>query len=137
MQLFIVAQSITQILDTYRATVLLMFVECDLPAALMRVVANNNDKHNTTRATVLLGELLDLGRRILPHCHARRLQAMPSLVSVITSGDASPEQRARAQLAASHLTKLHQFKEDYAGAMSRAAETLGVSARHIDVQSDT
>ncbi|KAL4617283.1 rapamycin-insensitive companion of mTOR-like isoform X2 [Arapaima gigas] len=98
------------LLDNYLALVLSAFISYGLLEGLIEVITSCND-HISVQATILLGELLHMGSRILPQSYSHHLHCLPTLMNLAGSFNSSPEKRLRASAAVNNLKQFHEKKK--------------------------
>lgn len=64
----------------YTCLLLAILLHCNLLENLFKVLIDNEDTGNTRRATLLIGELIDLGSNILPQDMLLKLMTFPGLM---------------------------------------------------------
>ncbi|GAA5864925.1 hypothetical protein JCM8547_004239 [Rhodosporidiobolus lusitaniae] len=87
----------TNLLDQYKAILLLVFVEAGLVEALASLAAAPKDPTTSKKVSLLIAEILELGNRVLPPQHAVRLQALPRLFALTSSFDTSDARLAASE----------------------------------------
>ncbi|XP_035698302.1 rapamycin-insensitive companion of mTOR-like [Branchiostoma floridae] len=100
----------TNLIENYLGLVLSAFLNAGLLESLVEVI-RSSDNHNSVRATVLLGELLHMANRLLPHECGQHSHCLPSLVNLAASFDVSAQERQRASTAVMCLNRLHELKK--------------------------
>ena len=65
----------TNLVDQFVAVLLLVFIDVGLLEALVELVQGGGNKYNINRSTQLIGELIELGNRLLPIQFATKIQA--------------------------------------------------------------
>jgi len=111
------------LLDNYIAALLIAFLDCGLVEGLIELVilkpvdAQQNDavpnidmermsRVTSTKAQILLGEILHLSNTLFPHGLRAKLQSLPNLVSQAGSFSNDSSIRSRAS---STISNLHQY----------------------------
>ncbi|KAL7420859.1 hypothetical protein Q5752_004812 [Cryptotrichosporon argae] len=94
------------LVDQYVAFLLAVFVEAGLLEALVALIREDTGALNR-KATLLLGETLQLANRILPLQYAARLQALPQLFNGVADF-ANPGERNAALSALSSIDSLNR-----------------------------
>ncbi|XP_051967388.1 rapamycin-insensitive companion of mTOR [Xyrauchen texanus] len=103
------ARSRPDLMDNYLALLLSAFINSGLLEGLVEVVTSSDEKI-AVRATILLGELLQMANTILPHSHSHHLHCLPTLINMAASFDIAQEKRLRASAAVNHLKRFHEKK---------------------------
>ncbi|KAI9208047.1 Rapamycin-insensitive companion of mTOR, N-term-domain-containing protein [Polychytrium aggregatum] len=132
------SQDESNLVDMYMTMLLTAFIEVGVLEALIEVIKSSAGKAISTRATILIGQILALAHRLLPASVAIRIQSLSSLFQVASDfGD--EKQRYRATLALSHMDRFLQNKdkllnmsedsrrshhEEYGAASSRQLEDM-------------
>ncbi|KNC51424.1 pianissimo A [Thecamonas trahens ATCC 50062] len=93
--------------DAYMAALLVGFVSAGLVEALVSL-GICDDRELAVQVTILLGELLHMANKILPHGQCAQLQTLPSLVATAAEfrNQDDPFERSRANTL---LSSLHEF----------------------------
>ncbi|WRT70894.1 uncharacterized protein IL334_007893 [Kwoniella shivajii] len=99
------AQGLT-LVDHYVALLLSIFLEAGLLEALVAVIEEDNSTLNR-KATLLLGEVLQMANRVLPLKFAAQLQSLPQLFSEATDFK-NPGERMAALSALSSIDSLNR-----------------------------
>ncbi|KAJ3087070.1 hypothetical protein HK102_011873 [Quaeritorhiza haematococci] len=106
---FVVPRERMNLLDSYLTIILIAFVDVGLLETLIHVI-QESDKYITIRATILVGEILELCNRLLPGSYGVKINSLPSLFRVASDFD-DETRRHHATLALSHIDNLHKNKE--------------------------
>ncbi|XP_070780329.1 LOW QUALITY PROTEIN: rapamycin-insensitive companion of mTOR-like [Enoplosus armatus] len=104
------SRSRPDLMDNYLALVLSAFIKSGLLEGLVEVITSGDDA-TSTRATILVGELLHMANTILPHSHSHHLHCLPTLMNMAASFDIAPEKRLRASAAVNYLKRFHEKKK--------------------------
>ncbi|KAI9140964.1 Rapamycin-insensitive companion of mTOR, N-term-domain-containing protein [Paraphysoderma sedebokerense] len=97
------------LLDHYTAMLLLIFVEGGLLEALIDLIGTS-EKSVATRATILVGEIIDLCNRLLPASVGLKVQSLPGLFKLASSFKDDTARHAAIN-ALSHIDNLPRTKE--------------------------
>ncbi|KAK9458200.1 Rapamycin-insensitive companion of mTOR, N-term-domain-containing protein [Dipodascopsis uninucleata] len=67
--------------EHYTSIILALFIDIDLLTFLVNVIEENTDLVNSRKATLLLGEIIGLASKILPHQYSKKTQVLGPLFS--------------------------------------------------------
>jgi rapamycin-insensitive companion of mTOR len=104
-----VSRSRINLFDNYLSIMLYILVSYGVVEALVQVIITTKTTmfSNSIRATILLGEILHLSSRLLPHEVYRKCHALPDLVNAATCSSHSMEVRGIASTAIAALQRMH------------------------------
>ncbi|XP_057305998.1 rapamycin-insensitive companion of mTOR-like isoform X2 [Hydractinia symbiolongicarpus] len=98
------------LIEGYLSLVLCAFIEAGILQSLVQVITTSDD-FICIRGSILLGELLDMANMLLPPSYSANTHCLPSLMSLATNLDKTPEERGKASAAVGYLDQLHQMKK--------------------------
>ena len=102
------------LVDQYLTMILIVFIEAGLLEALIEVIQESlGNKSIITRATILVGEILELSNKLLPTSYGIKIQSLPSLFK-LASDFKDENGRLKATIALTHIDNLHKNKEKLA-----------------------
>ncbi|ORX85670.1 hypothetical protein BCR32DRAFT_229549 [Anaeromyces robustus] len=104
----ILTSSKNNIFNYYLSILLMAFIESNIFEVLIHLI-QQDQKVISTKAKVLVGELLDLSNRLLPISYIIDLHALPNLFTIAV--DFNDEQRHEAIEAIFHIDNLRRKKE--------------------------
>jgi hypothetical protein len=104
----IITSTKNNIFNYYLSILLMAFIESNIFEVLIHLI-QQDQKVISSKAKVLIGELLDLSNRLLPVSYIIELHALPNLFA--TAVDFNDEQRHEATEAIFHIDNLRKKKE--------------------------
>lgn len=114
-----------KMLDHHLSIILIIFIESDVLMALIDMV-KSDDIYMSRKATLLIGEILQLSTRLLPILMAIQVQSLPKLFTLASSFD-DEQVRHNATAALAHIDRLTRARTRYmsSGAPSSLASYKG------------
>lgn len=109
-----------KMLDHHLSIILIIFIESDILMALIDMV-KSDDIYMSRKATLLIGEILQLSTRLLPILLAIQVQSLPKLFTLASNFD-DEQVRHNATAALAHIDRLTRARTRYA--TSNATSTL-------------
>ncbi|GAA5806120.1 hypothetical protein HPULCUR_011649 [Helicostylum pulchrum] len=109
-----------KMLDHHLSIIIIIFIESDILMALIDMV-KSDDIFMSRKATLLIGEILQLSTRLLPILMAIQVQSLPKLFSLASNFD-DEQVRHNATAALAHIDRLTRARTRYA--TSNATSTL-------------
>ncbi|XP_074640196.1 rapamycin-insensitive companion of mTOR-like isoform X2 [Tubulanus polymorphus] len=98
------------LVENHLALLLLSFITARLLESLVEVITTS-EPQVAVRATILLGELLKLANKCLPHDCRQHTQTLPSLINLATATDIAANIRNRASTAVNCLNTMHSLSK--------------------------
>ena len=97
------------LMDHYLALLLVVFIDADLLEALVTIIQESKKSDLITRATILVGELLQLCSKLLPASYCVKVQCLPRLFALAASFN---DENSR-NLGSSTLSKIQRLATEY------------------------
>ncbi|ORX62115.1 hypothetical protein DM01DRAFT_1298682 [Hesseltinella vesiculosa] len=111
-------------LDQHLSVVLIIFIEADILSALIDLV-KSDDVYLSRKATLLIGEILQLSTRLLPMLMASQVQSLPKLFALASNFD-DELVRHNATAALAHIDRLTRARARYAAVASATQRQQGL-----------
>lgn len=109
-----------KMLDHHLSIIIIIFIESDILMALIDMV-KSDDIYMSRKATLLIGEILQLSTRLLPILMAIQVQSLPKLFTLASNFD-DEQVRHNATAALAHIDRLTRARTRYVA--SNATSTL-------------
>ncbi|ORZ19033.1 Rapamycin-insensitive companion of mTOR, N-term-domain-containing protein [Absidia repens] len=103
-------------MDQHLSIILIIFIESDILMALIDMV-KSDDVYISRKATLLIGEILQLSTRLLPILMAIQVQSLPKLFALASNFD-DELVRHNATAALAHIDRLTRVRARYATSSS-------------------
>ncbi|KAG0172866.1 hypothetical protein DFQ28_009870 [Apophysomyces sp. BC1034] len=100
-----------KLLDHHLSIILIIFIESDILMALIDMV-KSDDVYISRKATLLIGEILQLSTRLLPILMSIQVQSMPKLFALASNFE-DEQVRHNATAALAHIDKLTRTRARY------------------------
>ncbi|KAI8088648.1 Rapamycin-insensitive companion of mTOR, N-term-domain-containing protein [Halteromyces radiatus] len=105
-----------KMMDQHLSIVLIIFIESDILMALIDMV-KSDDVYISRKATLLIGEILQLSTRLLPILMGIQIQSLPKLFALASNFD-DELVRHNATAALAHIDRLTRARARYAASSS-------------------
>lgn len=119
-----VSKNRLDLFENYLSLVLHSLIIYGLPQALIVVITKPKEVSNSTRASILLGYVLNLSSRLLPLEIAQKCHSLPDLLNTATSNLASFSERNLAAAAITFLDRMKLIKKPGSGTISLYLEHI-------------
>ncbi|OUM61326.1 hypothetical protein PIROE2DRAFT_45313 [Piromyces sp. E2] len=119
----------TNIFNYYLSILLMAFIESNIFEVLIHLI-QQDQKVISSKAKVLIGELLDLSNRLLPVDYIIDLHALPKLFAIAV--DFNDQQRHEATEAILHIDNLRKKKEKVVIVTTMDNKKIGRTQRQIE-----
>ncbi|OAD74296.1 hypothetical protein PHYBLDRAFT_111901, partial [Phycomyces blakesleeanus NRRL 1555(-)] len=116
-----------KLLDHHLSIILIIFIESDILMALIDMV-KSDDVYISRKATLLIGEILQLSTRLLPISMGIQVQSLPKLFALASNFD-DEQVRHNATAALAHIDKLTRARARYVTPLPTKGERLATSTR--------
>lgn len=100
-----------KMLDHHLSIIIIIFIESDILMALIDMV-KSDDIYMSRKATLLIGEILQLSTRLLPILMAIQVQSLPKLFTLASNFE-DEQVRHNATAALAHIDKLTRVRTRY------------------------
>ncbi|TPX33890.1 hypothetical protein SmJEL517_g03313 [Synchytrium microbalum] len=120
----------TNLIDQFVAVLLLVFIDAGLLEALVELAQCGSNKIVVSKATQLIGELIDLGNRLLPLQFGAKIQSLPSLFK-LASNFQDPSQRHTAAVALAHIDNIHMTKDKLISSVLNSESANQITEGHL------
>ncbi|KAI8394190.1 Rapamycin-insensitive companion of mTOR, N-term-domain-containing protein [Radiomyces spectabilis] len=107
-----------KMLDHHLSIILIIFIDSDILMALVDMV-KSDDIYLSRKATLLIGEILQLSTRLLPMRMGIQVQSLPKLFALASNFD-DEQVRHNATAALAHIDKLTRARTRYANQAATA-----------------
>ncbi|PHZ16464.1 uncharacterized protein RHIMIDRAFT_62286 [Rhizopus microsporus ATCC 52813] len=117
-----------KMLDHHLSIIIIIFIESDILMALVDMV-KSDDIYLSRKATLLIGEILQLSTRLLPILMAIQVQSLPKLFTLASNFE-DEQVRHNATTALAHIDRLTRARTRYtnAPALNKGSEQLSNSS---------
>jgi hypothetical protein len=112
-----------KMLDHHLSIIIIIFIESDILMALIDMV-KSDDIYMSRKATLLIGEILQLSTRLLPILMAIQVQSLPKLFTLASNFE-DEQVRHNATAALAHIDRLTRARTRYANASTSTASHKG------------
>ncbi|KAI9257881.1 Rapamycin-insensitive companion of mTOR, middle domain-containing protein [Sporodiniella umbellata] len=107
----------SKMLDHHLSIIIIIFIESDIMMALVDMV-KSDDIYISRKATLLIGEILQLSTHLLPILMAIQVQSLPKLFTLASNFE-DEQVRHNANTALAHIDRLTRARTRYATASER------------------
>jgi hypothetical protein len=111
-----------KMLDHHLSIIIIIFIESDILMALIDMV-KSDDIYMSRKATLLIGEILQLSTRHLPILMAIQVQSLPKLFTLASNFD-DEQVRHNATAALAHIDRLTRARTRYVASANHVSSTL-------------
>ncbi|CAO3594443.1 unnamed protein product [Absidia cylindrospora] len=116
-------------MDQHLSIILIIFIESDILMALIDMV-KSDDVYISRKATLLIGEILQLSTRLLPILMAIQVQSLPKLFALASNFD-DELVRHNATAALAHIDRLTRVRARYATSSSTGIRNSDCGSRMV------
>jgi rapamycin-insensitive companion of mTOR len=118
-----------KMLDHHLSIIIIIFIESDILMALIDMV-KSDDIYMSRKATLLIGEILQLSTRHLPILMAIQVQSLPKLFTLASNFD-DEQVRHNATAALAHIDRLTRARTRYIASTNNTPSTLSKGGERL------